>query len=32
VGLLPLGALLLAGFLAAVLLRKRPFPSEDIWS
>ena len=32
VGLLPLGALLLAGFLAAVLLRKRPVPSEDIWS
>lgn len=31
VGILPLGALLLAGFLAAVLLRKRRVPSEGIW-
>lgn len=32
VGLLPLGALLLAGFLAAVLLRKRAKPAESIWN
>ena len=31
VGIVPLGALLLAGFLAAVLLRKRPVPHETIW-
>lgn len=32
VGIIPLASLLLAGFLAAVLLRKRPMPSESIWS
>lgn len=32
VGIVPLGALLLAGFLAAVLLRRRPMPSDGIWS
>jgi membrane protease YdiL (CAAX protease family) len=31
VGLLPLAALLLAGFLASVLLRKRPLPPESDW-
>jgi membrane protease YdiL (CAAX protease family) len=31
VGLLPLAALLLAGFLALVLLRKRPMPPESDW-
>lgn len=32
VGIVPLAALLLAGFLTAVLLRRRPMPAEGIWS
>jgi membrane protease YdiL (CAAX protease family) len=32
VGIIALAALLLAGFLAAILLRKRPLPSDSIWS